>query len=52
MSRASLKINGQVHAVDVDPDTPKATRETLKQGDAAAALANAARKIEASYEFP
>ena len=32
--------------------TPKATKETHKQGDAAAALANAAKKVEASYEFP
>jgi CO/xanthine dehydrogenase Mo-binding subunit len=32
--------------------TPKATRETVKQGDASAALAGAARKIEASYDFP
>ena len=32
--------------------TPKATKETLKQGDAATALANAAKKVEASYEFP
>ena len=22
MSRVSLKVNGQVHAIDVDPDTP------------------------------
>jgi nicotinate dehydrogenase subunit B len=32
--------------------TPKATRETEKRGDAAAALASAARKIQASYDFP
>jgi nicotinate dehydrogenase subunit B len=32
--------------------TPKATKETLKQGDAAAGLANASMKVEASYEFP
>jgi nicotinate dehydrogenase subunit B len=31
---------------------PKASKETLKQGDAAAALANAAKKLEASYECP
>jgi nicotinate dehydrogenase subunit B len=31
---------------------PKATRETIKQGDAAAALASAARTVHASYEFP
>ncbi|MGH9678742.1 MAG: xanthine dehydrogenase family protein molybdopterin-binding subunit, partial [Candidatus Acidiferrales bacterium] len=32
--------------------TPKATKETLKVGDADAALAGAAKKVEASYEFP
>jgi nicotinate dehydrogenase subunit B len=32
--------------------TPKASKETVKQGDVAAALANAAKKVEASYEFP
>jgi CO/xanthine dehydrogenase Mo-binding subunit len=32
--------------------TPKATRETMKRGDVDAALAGAARRIEASYEFP
>jgi nicotinate dehydrogenase subunit B len=31
---------------------PKASKETLKQGDAAAALANAAKKLEATYECP
>jgi len=31
---------------------PKASKETLKQGDAEAALSNAAKKVEASYEFP
>jgi nicotinate dehydrogenase subunit B len=31
---------------------PKASKETLKQGDAAAALANAAKKLEANYECP
>jgi nicotinate dehydrogenase subunit B len=31
---------------------PKASKETLKRGDAAAALSNAAKKVEASYEFP
>ena len=31
---------------------PKASRETLKRGDAAAGLSNATRKLEASYEFP
>ena len=31
---------------------PKATRELVKQGDAAASLSTAARKIEASYEWP
>ncbi len=30
----------------------KASKETLKKGDADAALAGAARKIEAGYEFP
>jgi CO/xanthine dehydrogenase Mo-binding subunit len=32
--------------------TPKATRATLKRGDAAAALAAAAKTIKASYDFP
>ena len=32
--------------------TPKASKETVKTGDAAAALAGAAKKVEASYEFP
>jgi CO/xanthine dehydrogenase Mo-binding subunit len=32
--------------------TPKASKETLKVGDADAALASAAKKVEASYEFP
>jgi CO/xanthine dehydrogenase Mo-binding subunit len=32
--------------------TPKATRETLKRGDAAAALAGGAKTIKASYDFP
>jgi CO/xanthine dehydrogenase Mo-binding subunit len=32
--------------------TPKATRETAKQGDAARAMAAAARKIEARYDVP
>ena len=31
---------------------PKASKDTLKKGDAAAALAIAARKIEAAYESP
>jgi nicotinate dehydrogenase subunit B len=31
---------------------PKASRETLKVGDADAALASAAKKVEATYEFP
>jgi nicotinate dehydrogenase subunit B len=31
---------------------PKASKETLKQGDAEAAIASAPRKLEASYEFP
>jgi len=31
---------------------PKASKETLKRGDAASALLNAAKKVEASYEFP
>ncbi len=31
---------------------PKASKETLKKGDAAAAFASAARKIEATYESP
>jgi nicotinate dehydrogenase subunit B len=31
---------------------PKASKETLKKGDAAAALTSAARKIEATYESP
>jgi nicotinate dehydrogenase subunit B len=30
----------------------KASKETLKRGDAAAALSSAAKKMEASYEFP
>jgi nicotinate dehydrogenase subunit B len=30
----------------------KASKETLKRGDVAAALSNAAKKVEASYEFP
>jgi CO/xanthine dehydrogenase Mo-binding subunit len=32
--------------------TPKASRETLKKGDAAVALASAATKPEATYEWP
>ena len=31
---------------------PKATRELVNQGDAGAALSRAARKLEASYEWP
>jgi nicotinate dehydrogenase subunit B len=31
---------------------PKASKETLKQGDAAAALTSAANKLEATYECP
>lgn len=31
---------------------PKATKETLKKGDAAAVLASAAKKVQASYEAP
>ncbi len=31
---------------------PKASKETLKRGDAVAALSGAAKKVEASYEFP
>jgi nicotinate dehydrogenase subunit B len=30
----------------------KASKETLRRGDSAAAMSNAAKKIEASYEFP
>jgi nicotinate dehydrogenase subunit B len=32
--------------------TPKATKETMKKGDAAAVLASAAKKVQASYEAP
>ncbi len=32
--------------------TPKASRETLKRGDPIGALAKAAKKLEASYDFP
>lgn len=32
--------------------SPKSTRETLRQGDVTAALAAAAKKLEASYEYP
>lgn len=32
--------------------TPKATRETVKRGDAAAGLASAVKRLEASYDFP
>jgi CO/xanthine dehydrogenase Mo-binding subunit len=32
--------------------TLKASKETLKRGDAAGALSKAAKKVEASYEFP
>jgi nicotinate dehydrogenase subunit B len=32
--------------------TPKATKETLKKGDAAGVLASAAKKVQASYETP
>ena len=32
--------------------TPKASKETARQGDAAAGLARAVRRIEASYDFP
>ncbi len=31
---------------------PKASKETLRSGDTSAALSNAAKKVEASYEFP
>ena len=31
---------------------PKATKETLKKGDAAGVLVSAAKKVQASYEFP
>ena len=31
---------------------PKASRETRKEGDAAGAIAGAAKKVQASYEFP
>ena len=31
---------------------PKASKETLKRGDADAAIASAAKKVEAGYEFP
>ena len=31
---------------------PKASKESLTRGDAPAALSNAAKKVEASYEFP
>jgi nicotinate dehydrogenase subunit B len=32
--------------------TPKASKETLKKGDGAVGLAGAARKVEATYEWP
>ena len=32
--------------------TPKATKETLKKGDAAAVIASAPKKVQASYEAP
>ena len=32
--------------------TPKSTRETVKRGDAASAIAGAAKVVEATYEFP
>ncbi len=31
---------------------PKASKETLKRGDAATAISSGAKKIDASYEFP
>ena len=36
----------------MDGATPKASKDTLKRGDVAGALARAARRLEASYDFP
>jgi len=55
-----LKVNWSVPAAVFPDDVylhmrsaqPKATREQPGKGDAAAALASAAKKVEASYEWP
>src|SRR6267378_2592456 len=47
------KILGKYkYVTDVRAAAPKASKETLKQGDAPAALASAAKKLEATYECP
>jgi nicotinate dehydrogenase subunit B len=55
-----LKVNWSAPAAAFPDDVyqhmrsaqPKATREQPSRGDAAAALASAAKKVEASYEWP
>jgi nicotinate dehydrogenase subunit B len=52
-SDAPPAFPAQTHLYDhMRTVAPKASKETLKQGDAAAAFAGAAKKIEASYESP
>jgi CO/xanthine dehydrogenase Mo-binding subunit len=55
-----LKVNWSAPAASFPGDVfahmrsakPKATRELVKQGDVAAALSGATKKVEASYEWP
>jgi CO/xanthine dehydrogenase Mo-binding subunit len=57
---SAVKVNWSAPAVAFPEDVyahirsaqPRASREFVRQGDAAAALAGAAKKIQASYEWP
>ena len=52
-SDAELIFPAQAHLYDhMRSVPPKASKETLKKGDAAVALAGAAKKAEATYECP
>jgi nicotinate dehydrogenase subunit B len=52
-SKPDPAFPAQVHLYDhMRSVEPKASKDTLKTGDADAAIASAARKVEASYEWP
>jgi nicotinate dehydrogenase subunit B len=52
-SKAAPAFPVQIHLYDhMRSVAPKASKDTLKTGDADAVIANASKKVEASYEWP